>query len=62
MAPAEMVDPIDWSHPHLHGQNNLSTSGIVKFGAASATGNRPSNFGMRGNHLAYAATLAGISA
>ena len=54
---SEAVDPIDWSHPHPHGQyppERLVHS--INWYSLSSTGNRPCNFSMRGNHLAYAAT------
>ena len=54
---SETVDLIDWSHPPpswavpperlVHSINRCSLSPI---------GNRPCNFSIRGNHLAYAAT------
>ena len=58
---SETVDPIDWSHPHPHGQYALSASCIYSINRCSSAtaGIRSCNlatFSMRGNYLAYAAT------
>ena len=57
MAP-ETVDPSDWSHPTrtLMAWAVPPESFVHSINLCSLSGNRPCNFSMRGNNLAYAAT------